>query len=257
MSGVVLGGWCLACFSWGVVRFFQFCFVLHSFCMFHFDPYFALRLKISHFLKLSETKELEYTWNWPSSCTSLFIFSPFNDICEQIPLIVWVIKRNADQGKIPRIGFSLMKFWKVLHRAKIPLLSGHDFSCGHRRWCDARLEPHVAICHHLTSVPRWTDAREMHWPLVFIILIRSSQHDTSSKHKLSTTWGISGNIYIELGYISQRRGWNWPPFTTRVSLAIMTTCSRGWCRLYWSVAMSCAQLLRTTNGDGLNFTGCG
>ena len=75
MSGVVLGGWCLACFSWRVVRFFQFCFVLHSFCMFHFDPYFALRLKISHFLKLSETKELEYTWNWPSSCTSLLIFS--------------------------------------------------------------------------------------------------------------------------------------------------------------------------------------
>ena len=29
--GVVLGGWCLACFSWRVVRFFQFCFVLHSF----------------------------------------------------------------------------------------------------------------------------------------------------------------------------------------------------------------------------------
>lgn len=38
---------------------------------------------------------------------------------------------------------------------------------------------------------------------------------------------------------------------------ILTTCSRGWCRLYWSVAMSCPQLLRTTNGDGLNFTGCG
>ena len=38
---------------------------------------------------------------------------------------------------------------------------------------------------------------------------------------------------------------------------ILTTCSRGWCRLYWSVAMSCTQLLRTTNGDGLNFTGCG
>ena len=79
-----------------------------------------------------------------------------------------------------------------------------------------------AICHNLTSVPRWTDAREMHWPGVFIILIRSSQHDTSSKHKLSTTWGISGNIYIELGYISQCRGWNWPPFTTRVSLAIIS-----------------------------------
>ena len=140
-----------AFFSWRVVRFFLFClescirfacFILHV---------LFWRLKF-HFLKLklSETKELEYTWNWPSSCTSLLIFSRFNDICEQTQLIVWVIQEKTCRSakkrlevKYQGLGSCLMKFWTDwVYRAKIPLLSGHDFSGGHRRWCESRLEPH-------------------------------------------------------------------------------------------------------------------